>query len=800
LDRKREDCSKYVRAGKQGFYLITLIIIWLVPAAAQGTKPPNLYRQIIEPVLNPAEVYQVRHVSINREDLHIVLSDGTIALMQAVDGHTVGAIFEGAGEVLLVPPDRAERTSLALFTKSGVLDEHFSTAYLRFFDDQLVEELRSGFRPATNGEEFTAHWHDAVQSLAQADGLQLIKAMTNTEEASSRFLHLRVGGSSMGIFDVFFNTTAPDQITVAQAVKENDVIYYNTWVSFPMRSARETPGKAERGTSVRISDFRIHSRIVPPSNLEGETELTVKAGRTGERTLILQLSRYLRVSEARLDGQPIEFIQNEATDGSELARHGNDLIAVIFPVPLAKDHEAKLTIKYSGPVMFDAGGDLLYVGARGIWYPNAGPSFSNFDLTFDYPAAWTLVATGKQVSTSATNGRQTTRFVSEKPIAHAGFNLGKFQTDRATVGGVAVDAYAANNVEATLERSLMRNSGGTGVHPDPARMVQHTARQAAATVQFLNEELTPFPYSRLEITQLPALLSQSWPGLIYLSSVAFLSPQERNSIGLRDPYLELLFSKLMLVHETAHQWWGDAVNCDSYRDEWLIEALANYSALVMLERSQPDDPSIALEYYRKELLKSTPNGIIDESGPVTLGERLISSKFPGSVEPVLYGRGTWLIHMLRSMLRQASGDNNDALFFKALKGLLVRSTNGKISTRDLQHAFEQVLPPALSYEGQHNLDWFFDSWVNGSSIPEFSLEDVRLTPSGAKVRIKGVVREKYAAKDLVTAVPLYSTDHAGHSQFLGFVFADEATTDFQFQAPAGTKDVLLDPARTVLRR
>jgi hypothetical protein len=331
-------------------------------------------------------------------------------------------------------------------------------------------------------------------------------------------------------------------------------------------------------------------------------------------------------------------------------------------------------------------------------------------------------------------------------------------------------------------------------------MVQHTAREAADTVQFLDQELTPFPYSHLEIAQLPALLSQSWPGLIYLSSVAFLSQQERNALGLRDPYLELLFSRLMLVHETAHQWWGDAVNCDSYRDAWLIEALANYSALVMLERSEPDAPGIALEYYRKELLKSTPSGIIGDSGPVTLGERLVSSKFPDTVEPVIYGRGTWLIQMLRSMLRQASGDNSDALFFQALKGLLARSTNGKISTRDLQHAFEQVMPPALNYEGQHNLDWFFDSWVNGSSIPEFSLEDVRLTASGTKVTVKGVVREKYAAKDLVTAVPLYSTDHTGHSQFLGFVFADDATTDFQLQAPAGTKDVLLDPARTVLRR
>ena len=101
------------------------------------------------------------------------------------------------------------------------------------------------------------------------------------------------------------------------------------------------------------------------------------------------------------------------------------------------------------------------------------------------------------------------------------------------------------------------------------------------------------------------MLSQSWPGLIYLSSTAFLSPDERRALGVRDPYVELLLSRLMLTHETAHQWWGDAVDWVSYRDEWIVEALANYSALVMLEKQHPGDMRTALTYYRGELLRET---------------------------------------------------------------------------------------------------------------------------------------------------------------------------------------------------
>ncbi len=42
-----------------------------------------------------------------------------------------------------------------------------------------------------------------------------------------------------------------------------------------------------------------------------------------------------------------------------------------------------------------------------------------------------------------------------------------------------------------------------------------------------------------------------------------------------------------------------------------------------------------------------------EDGPVTLGNRLSCSQFPTGYEAISYGRGTWLLHMLRNMMRDA---------------------------------------------------------------------------------------------------------------------------------------------------
>ncbi len=783
--------------------LALILVLGNIPALGQAAPSQSgavaLYRELLNPSFDAKDVYQVREVSIMMEDLHISISDGTIAFVREVNGRITGAMFEGVGEVLLVPPNRAERTSLALFTDSAVLEQRFQSAYLRFADDKIVNELRGGLRGhAEDAQEFITRWQQPALLLARGDALPILQVMTSAQQSAASFLHLRIGGTTAGIVDIFFDSNGSEQISVAQANVVNNAAYYDTWTSFPMRSVREAAGQEDPATraSFEVADYKLRVNVQPPTDLSAEAEFTLTPQHSGQRTLILELSRYLKLAEVQVNGAPAEFIQNEAISGSDLSRRGDDLIGVVMPAPLEKDHPVKLKFKYSGPVMFNAGGDVIYVGARGTWYPNVGPTFSNFDLTFECPSDWQVVGTGKQVSSTVVEGKRTTRFVTSKPIGRAGFNLGKFVAAAAKSGAVEIHAYGAKNVEQSLAGAEAR----FGKKPDPARETQQIADQAANTIQFLSSELDPFPYLNLEITQLPGMLSQSWPGLIYLSSTAFLTPDERRALGVRDPYVELLLSRLMLTHETAHQWWGDAVDWVSYRDEWIVEALANYSALVMLDKQHPGDMRTALTYYRGELLRETRNGIIADAGPVTLGHRLTSSKFPDAYERVLYGRGTWLIHMLRTMLREANGGESDAVFFSALKSLLAAAPNHKISTLDLQRAFEQVMPAQLGYEGHKSLDWFFDSWVNGDSIPQFSLEGVHMTPSAHKLKVTGTILQDHAAKDMVTAVPLYAVDAAGKSRFLAFVFADDAKTEFTVTAPASTKQILLDPEETLLRR
>src|ERR1700691_1355944 len=174
-----------ISAVRQPVVLLLLLSAGLAQQQRAAATPPQLPLQAAEalatsgPVLPlyhalrgvglaPQQLCQVREAAIDREDVHIWLNDGTIAFTQAVDGHVTGAYFEGDGEVLIRPPDRMERASLGLFTNAGVLEEAFSSAYLRFNDD-TAKELKPFLRPPEEAADFVTHNDGTARTLAQID-------------------------------------------------------------------------------------------------------------------------------------------------------------------------------------------------------------------------------------------------------------------------------------------------------------------------------------------------------------------------------------------------------------------------------------------------------------------------------------------------------------------------------------------------------------------------------------------------------------------------------------------------------
>lgn len=823
--------------------LLGLVLLAAASSAAQVAGPPPsaaggaLYAQLRTVGLDPSRIYRVRETNLDRSAIHITLNDGMIGFTRDIYGRVTGAFFEGEGEVLLSPRDKDERASMALFTGMAILEEQFTTAYLRFNDDTFAE-LQPSLRPADGAHEFFTQWNETVKRLSDADALRLLLSFSSLlpEEGGSaapdakvpewdHLLHARVQGRKLGNFDLFYDSRNQEPVWAGQLRTVENIGFYDLWTSFevPLPPANSRPPRDDVG----ITDYRIRAQVKPPTELNAEARLEVDVREGGRRALLFELSRFLQVKSVELNGKPVEFINNQALEGTQLARRGNDLVAVIFPAALKAGQKLSLRFEYGGAVLSEAGHGLLYVGARGTWYPNRGVAMANFDMEFRYPPDWTLVATGKATPVagpSANSAEQVTRWVSEGPIPVAGFNLGRYTRASARAGNVTVDAYATTAVERgfpelTPEQASppdIPRPGGRGagqiqpsppIPPSPARYAQTVAEKSARAVDFFSRMFGPYPYSSLSFTQMPGDMSQGWPGLVFLSSFAFLTPDEKARLPV--PPVVRIISGQVLAHETAHEWWGDLITWSSYRDQWMSEALAEYCSLMLLQTERPAEFRQVLEKYRGDLLEENKEGqALKDAGPVTFGLRLSSSHFPRGYEAISYGRGTWLFHMLREMLRDGEAKGaartnrvqtlEEEPFVRSLRKVRQKFAGKAMSTQDLIQVFEEDLPPSLQYEGKKSLQWFVSSWINGTSLPVFEIRDVSYTARPDWTVVTGVLLQKGASPDMVTSVPVYAEVGGRPAKLLGRIFADAPETSFRLRAPVGTRKIVLDPYRTIL--
>src|SRR5450631_3273808 len=156
---------------------------WLLSAiaCAHASGPPPdcpqttsaLYARIASVGLDLQRVYHVRGATVDRPNLHLDFDDGTLAFTEDICGRITGALFEGEGEIRLRPPNRVERGSLALFTGMAILEEQFTSGYLRFNDD-TASVLQPFLSKASEEDEFLKQAAAASRKLAEFDTLRLL--------------------------------------------------------------------------------------------------------------------------------------------------------------------------------------------------------------------------------------------------------------------------------------------------------------------------------------------------------------------------------------------------------------------------------------------------------------------------------------------------------------------------------------------------------------------------------------------------------------------------------------------------
>ncbi len=227
---------------------------------------------------------------------------------------------------------------------------------------------------------------------------------------------------------------------------------------------------------------------------------------------------------------------------------------------------------------------------------------------------------------------------------------------------------------------------------------------------------------------------------------------------------------ITVIHELAHQWWGDMITCRDWHHIWLNEGFATYSEALMLETVLGETDFHAymagIEYYS--------NGSVYVYDTTSAGNIL---------DLIVYHKGGWVLHMLRGII-------GDEAFFS---GLLDYGNSplkyGTAVTEDFQYYMEQA-------SGQ-DLDWFFSEWIYGHGNPNYEYR-WQCVPSEGGYRLDLIVMQIQTGIGFF-AMPLqFEFETATRAVILDTIWNEQPFTLYQLEFADSVTSVTLDPMNWVL--
>jgi hypothetical protein len=791
----------------------------LLPAApSQAEHPPDpreLLRQLNSARVDRTQVYAIREGRIIRDRMTLYFNRGFIAFLTKTNGEYTGAVFSGEGEILMIPPNPVEKRNLAQFTHAPVLEEAFESAYLCFSDQTARELLEASRKPDPDDPEqpdqFVELWSAAVQQRDTEISARILTDLLG--DRSRPYFFARVESQSLGVLEITDDERLTEGFSIVSVRKVESQVFTDVWCSFPTK-AYEARAASEQD-SVRPVSYSLDIRIHPDHSLEGRAEVEIESRSATDRVLSFGLSRWLAVTGVEDDqGRSLVTIDNPPGGGSPPDDRPYDHFEVVLPQPRPVGQRFRLIFKYHGNVIVGVGNGVLYVGARGSWYPNLDLGYATpYDLTFHFPEKLVLVATGTRVEEKSSEGWLESRWRSDGVFRVAGFNLGPYISVERQAGKTRVTVYATREAESSLERrrplavtvptARLPEARRGEVTTDtmvpkipeplaPSALLDNVAQIAADAVQYFSGLFGPFPYPHLALSQVPGSFGQGWPELVYLPTLSFLPKADRFELspskGGSDP-----LGPVIIAHEVAHQWWGNLLGWETYHDQWLSEGLASYAAALFLARQKDGDRQFRglLLSYKADLLAKTNEGkTVESGGPIWLGQRLSTSVDPQGYPNIVYKKACWVLHMLRMMMIDPK-TGSDERFLGMLRDFISKYRGQSVSTEDFIHHVEKYMTPETDLERAHNLDWFFNEWVYQTGVPTYRMQtDIRQLAAD-KFLVQGSIAQSDVSEDFEMLVPVVAI-YANKRVRLGRVAVSENGAHFKFTLPRKPTRVTID--------
>jgi len=383
-----------------------------------------------------------------------------------------------------------------------------------------------------------------------------------------------------------------------------------------------------------------------------------------------QPGRGMRVSAVTRGGAPLAFA------------HGADRLTITLDHPSSAGEVVEFVIRYSG-----VPGDGLQIkpnkyGDRTFFSDNWPDKAHQWLPIIDHiadkatmemevvaPAHYQVISNGRRMEqTDLPGGTRRTVWRESVPIAPWLYVLGVARFAVQTVG-----EYAG----APIETWVYAQDRDAGFHDFavPTRDV----------LAFYSERIGPFAYEKLANVQSNA----SGGGMEAASAIMYGAASVTGTRAVR--------WRNVVIHEIAHQWFGDAVTENDWNDVWLSEGFATYFTLLFIEHAYGrDEFASGLRDSRKTVLDfyaKTPDYRVVHENLADMAQ---------VTNAMTYQKGSWVLHMLR----QRMGDD---LFWAGIRDYYAQFRNANASTTDFRRAMERASGLDLSA--------FFSQWLYRGGIP-----------------------------------------------------------------------------------
>ena len=718
------------------------------------------------------------------------LRSGSLWLQTPVSsGAVTGLVFEGDGHLLMDVADALELQQLRRFVEDEEIErveQPFDRLVLQTSFMEIVEllgELSASIRkgPAVaassgpSAHPLVLDRHEKWFEHYRYD--PLARTLAALRNLGGRYAHIEIDTKEHGWLVVEYDDHRSEELTLQHFETRGSFLVLLTkmpyptlvtWLSLDRRQDRNPHGGPARRPNHGARLFHLDAEIDltkpgrEPRQGYGRShsvEALLRATphfrslRDGLGALRLQLDPMSVVGSVRRsypsrpeganspkDPESIELeILRYNTGADDLTlddRLHNRELVVLLDQPLIRGEEVTLSFEIKLDLIDHAGG--LH------WYPT--PVESDFEahtaeLTFRHRRDMGVVAVGENLGThEANDGRLITRWRLDTASTLVGFSF----------------AQRPHSVRVEHEGlPPITFFGTTNGFLSPKR-IGRLEGDVVDTLLFFCE-LFGMPMASPElIVSFIESDAQAFPGLIQLWN-GFLF--DGGALGSNDHG----HGEHFLAHELAHLWWGHQIGWASYRDYWLVESLAQYSAFLYVESELERGDQVAgriLNAYTDSVVGSLKSrfdsfaswGLAfgsmssrSRSAPLSHGVRATLSESPGGAYASIYRKGMLVLHMIRMQALAQTGD--DQAFFAILRDYAHRFRGAKPSSID----FRNVVADHLEGDWQR----FFSQWVDGAEVPTLRWShSTRQDPDDGDWLIAFDVQRKNVPPDFVVEVPV----------------------------------------------